>query len=137
MNGRRGRAALCALYTRQTNERPMKAQAESTGTLVRTRRANESTMLREAGCFRLRLADGSSLRALGYLYEWVTTMESADRKDRPTQWPLFFFFLTLTPPPLFCIDNNMTTQLYHQQHIDLGAVSPAAHLLATAHGSPS
>lgn len=27
--------------------------------------------------------------ALGYLYEWLTTIESADRKDLTSQWPLF------------------------------------------------
>ncbi len=35
------------------------------------------------------------------------------------------------------IDNNITTQLYNQQHIDLRAVWPSAHLLAADGGSPS
>lgn len=38
---------------------------------------------------------------------------------------------------LLHIDNNITTQLYNQQHIDLRAASPSAHLSATDHGSPS
>lgn len=36
--------------------------------------------------------------ALGYLYEWLTTIESADRKDLTSQWPL---------SPLH-IDHNVT-----------------------------
>lgn len=35
------------------------------------------------------------------------------------------------------VDNNATTQLYDQRHIDLRAVWPTAHLLATDRGSPS
>lgn len=50
------------------------------------------------------------------------------RQERPA-YPVASFLLHT--------DNNITTQLYNQLHIDLGAIYPSAHLLATDHGSPS
>lgn len=48
-------------------------------------------------------------------------MESADRKDRNYPVASFIFFLFSFPSPSSGVDNNTTTQLYNQQHIDLGA----------------
>lgn len=61
--------------------------------------------------------------ALGDLSDWeAATMESADRKDRNYPVASFIFFLFSFPSPSSGVDNNTTTQLYNQQHIDLGAV---------------
>lgn len=52
----------------------------------------------------------------------AATMESADRKDRNYPVASFIFFLFSFPSPSSGVDNKTTTQLYNQQHIDLGAV---------------
>lgn len=45
--------------------------------------------------------------ALGYPYEWVTTIESVDRKDWPTQWPLFSSIQTIILRPSCTISSTL------------------------------